>query len=280
MTAPLSGVPNLPDRPAGSEAPAVVAAGLRKRFGPVDAVDGLGLGVPRGAVYGLVGPDGAGKTTTLRLLCGIVGADAGEMRVAGCDVRRDPERVKRRVGYLAQRFALYGDLTVGENIRFFADVYGVPRAAREARTAELLTLTQLAPFTGRLAEYLSGGMRQKLGLVCALIHRPEVLFLDEPTSGVDPPARRDLWRLLHRLNREGLTLVVATPYMDEAVRCHVVGFMQRGRLLAEGPPAALAARLGAGGDRRVEAHLEDAFIALSAGRVAGETPATPGRGGE
>ncbi|HET7768966.1 MAG TPA: ABC transporter ATP-binding protein [Chloroflexota bacterium] len=248
---------------------AVDTRGLQKRFGQLHAVADLALRVPRGAVFGLVGPDGAGKTTTLRLLAGIMSPDGGTAVVAGHEVRRDPEAVKRRVGYLAQRFALYGDLTIAENLRFFADVYGVPAAARREREAELLALTQLTPFTGRLAEHLSGGMRQKLGLACALIHRPQLLLLDEPTSGVDPPARRDLWRLLHRLNRDGLTVLVATPYMDEAARCHQIGLVDRGRVLASGAPPEIAAALGAGGDvRRVEAQLEDAFIALATGAPA------------
>jgi ABC-2 type transport system ATP-binding protein len=228
----------------GASAPlAVQTVSLTKRFGSTAAVDGLTWDVPAGSVCGLVGPDGAGKTTTLRLLAGLLRPDAGEALVAGLDVGRDPERVKPHIGYVPQRFSLGGDLTIAENVAFFADAYGVPRAARDARASELLALTGLGPFTGRLAEHLSGGMRQKLSLICALLHRPRVLLMDEPTTGVDPPSRRDFWQLLHRLNREGLTVVLSTPYMDEAARCHRVAFLDHGRLLAEGRPADLRDRL-------------------------------------
>ena len=222
---------------------AVRTEGLMRRFGPTVAVDGLSWHVPAGSVTGLVGPDGAGKTTTMRLLAGLLRPHGGQLSVAGIDVARDPEGVKPHIGYVPQRFSLCGDLTIGENIAFFADAYGVSRADREARSRELLALTSLAPFTGRLAEHLSGGMRQKLSLICALIHRPRLLLLDEPTTGVDPLSRRDLWQLLHRLNRGGLTIVLSTPYMDEASRCHRVAFMDGGRLLAEGTPGELRDRL-------------------------------------
>jgi ABC-2 type transport system ATP-binding protein len=229
-----------------AEAPATFAvrtAGLTRRFGPTVAVDGLTWDVPAGNVSGLVGPDGAGKTTTLRLLAGLLRPDGGRVVVAGVDVGRDPEAVKPRIGYIPQRFSLPGDLTIAESIAFFADAYGVPRGEREERARELLALTGLSAFTGRLAEHLSGGMRQKLSLICALIHRPPVLLMDEPTTGVDPLSRRDLWRLLHRLNREGLSIVLSTPYMDEAARCHRVAFMDQGRVLAESTPAELRRRL-------------------------------------
>ncbi|MBI3971410.1 MAG: ABC transporter ATP-binding protein [Chloroflexi bacterium] len=223
--------------------PAIATAGLTRRYGETIAVDGLTWTVPAGTICGLVGPDGAGKTTTIRLLCGLIPPDAGAARVAGVDVVRQPERVKPLVGYVAQRFAIYGDLTIAENLRFFADAYGVSAAEREARSRELLALTRLSEFTGRLADHLSGGMRQKLSLACALLHRPAVLFLDEPTTGVDPVSRRDLWALLHRLNGDGLTIAMSTPYMDEASRCHDVAFLSRGRLLAGGTPQALRDRL-------------------------------------
>ncbi len=213
--------------------------GLRKAFGEVVAVDDLNLTVRRGEIVGLVGPDGAGKTTTMRMLCGIMRPDAGEVLVAGRDVARDPESVKPHLGYLSQRFSLYGDLTVAENIAFFADLFEVPRAELRERRAELLRITRMEPFTDRLAEALSGGMRQKLALMCTLVHRPEVLLLDEPTTGVDPLSRRDFWRLLHGLPAEGVTLLISTPYMDEAARCDRVGFMLRGRLAACDTPAAL-----------------------------------------
>lgn len=221
----------------------VQTTNLTRRFGETVAVDALTWEVPSESVCGLVGPDGAGKTTALRLLAGLLPPNAGEARVAGLDVVRDPEQVKPHIGYVPQRFALYGDLTIAENIAFFADAYGVPRVERAARARELLTLTGLSAFTGRLAEHLSGGMRQKLSLICALIHQPGVLLMDEPTTGVDPLSRRDLWQLLHRLNREGLSIVLSTSSMDEAARCHRVAFMDRGRLLAEGAPADLRDRL-------------------------------------
>jgi ABC-2 type transport system ATP-binding protein len=222
---------------------AITTDSLARRFGQTRAVDGLTWDVPAGSVYGLVGPDGAGKTTTLRLLAGLLRPDSGAARVLGVDVARGPEAVKPHIGYVPQRFSLAGDLTIAENLAFFADAYGVPRAEREERSRLLLALSGLAPFTGRLAEHLSGGMRQKLALMCALVHRPRLLLMDEPTTGVDPLSRRDLWQLLHRLNRDGLTVLVSTPYMDEAARCHRVAFMGGGRLLAEGAPADLRARL-------------------------------------
>jgi ABC-2 type transport system ATP-binding protein len=222
--------------------PEVATRGLTRRFGATVAVDDLTWSVSAGSVYGLVGPDGAGKTTTMRLLAGLLSPTSGSVQAAGVDVRRDPEGVKPHIGYVPQRFSLAGDLTIGENIAFFADAYGVPKAERVARSRELLELTGLERFTGRLAEHLSGGMRQKLSLICALIHRPRLLLLDEPTTGVDPLSRRDLWHLLHRLNRDGLTIVLSTPYMDEAARCHRVAFLSGGRLLAEGTPQELRER--------------------------------------
>jgi ABC-2 type transport system ATP-binding protein len=219
---------------------AIAIAGLKKSFGATAAVDGLELRVAPGRIFGLVGPDGAGKTTTLRMLCGALSPDAGSISVAGVDVRQRPDEARRRIGYVAQRFSLYGDLTVGENIRFFADIYGVPYAARADLTAQLLAFSRLEPFQARRADALSGGMKQKLALACALIHRPEVLILDEPTTGVDPVARREFWDLLSvTVTRDGLTVIIATPAMDEADRCHTVGFMRAGRLLASGTPREL-----------------------------------------
>lgn len=215
---------------------AITTTELTKQFGAAVAVDHLTWRVPAGGIVGLVGPDGAGKTTLLRLLCGLLTPDVGTAVVAGHDVGHQPEAVKERVGYLAQHFALYGDLTVAENIAFFARAYGVPASATATRAPELLAFAGLDRHTDRLAAHLSGGMRQKLGLVCALIHQPQVLCLDEPTSGVDPVSRRELWRILHRLAAEGRTVLVSTPYMDEADRCHSVAFLARGRLLATGTP--------------------------------------------
>ncbi len=213
---------------------AVETRGLVKRFGSVEAVRGLDLAVAEGGLFALVGPDGAGKTTTLRLLCGLVPPTSGEAEVLGFDLRREAAEVRNRVGYLSQRFSLYGDLTVDENIEFFAEIHLV-RDYRKRRE-ELLEFTRLAPFRGRLAERLSGGMRQKLALACTLVHAPRLVFLDEPTTGVDPVSRRDFWAILSALLRSGTTIVMATPYMDEAERASAVGLLAGGRLVAAGTP--------------------------------------------
>jgi drug efflux transport system ATP-binding protein len=223
--------------------PAIEAKGLTKRFGPRAAVDGVTFQVPPGEIFGLVGPDGAGKTTTMRLLLGLLPADGGAARVLGHDMLADPEAARPELGYVSQRFSLYGDLTVAENIAFAADLRRVPRSEREARARELLALTELAPFTDRLARNLSGGMRQKLALVCGLIHQPRALFLDEPTTGVDPVSRRDFWQLLYGLPEQGITLLVSTPYIDEAQRCNRLGFMASGRLLAVDTAEGLVSRM-------------------------------------
>jgi ABC-2 type transport system ATP-binding protein len=210
----------------------VQAEVLTKRFGNVAAVDGLSFSVPEGEIFGLVGPDGAGKTTTLRLLAGILAPSSGEARVDGLDVARSPEAVKERIGYMSQRFGLYPDLTVEENVRFYADVYGVSRRDRVEWGERLLGFSGLTPFRKRFAGNLSGGMKQKLGLACALIHTPRVLLLDEPTNGVDPVSRRDFWRILYQLLKEGVTILVSTSYLDEAERCARVALLHRGKLLA------------------------------------------------
>jgi len=215
------------------------SSGLTKRFGNTTAVDGLSLSVAGGEIFGLVGPDGAGKTTAMRLLTGVMSATAGSATVLGVDVTREPEAIRHRIGYVPQSSSLYADLTALENLRFYADLFGVPRVERNRRAQELLALSRLTPFASRLARNLSGGMRQKLALCAALIHRPEVLFLDEPTIGVDPVSRRDFWLLIYQLLQQGLTLVVSTPYLDEAERCHRVGLMDRGRLVACDAPSAL-----------------------------------------
>jgi ABC-2 type transport system ATP-binding protein len=215
---------------------AIHATGLRRAFGKLVAVDALDLAVAEGEIFGLVGPDGAGKTTTMRLLTGILPPTAGTARVAGCDVVRASEQLKERIGYMSQRFGLYPDLTVTENIDFYADIYSVPRRERAARTERLLAFSHLTPFQHRLAGNLSGGMKQKLGLACALIHTPRVLFLDEPTNGVDPVSRRDFWRILYQLVREGVTLFISTAYLDEAERCNRLALLHEGRLLGLGTP--------------------------------------------
>lgn len=205
---------------------------LTRRFGDRVAVDRLNLSVSEGEIFGLVGPDGAGKTTTMRLLTGILPASEGEAWVDGLNVGKEPDAIKDRIGYMSQRFGLYPDLTVQENIDFYADLYDVPRKGREPKLERLLAFSNLTPFKRRRAGNLSGGMKQKLGLACALIHTPRVLFLDEPTNGVDPVSRRDFWRILYQLLREGVTIFVSTAYMDEAERCNRIGLMHEGRLLA------------------------------------------------
>ncbi len=210
---------------------AVMAQGLRKTFDEVVAVDRVDMEVYLGEVFGIVGPDGAGKTTTFRMLVGAIAPTEGDAVVAGFSVRTHPEEVKRRIGYMSQRFSLYGDLTVQENLEFFADIYGVPSSERLPRQRELLEFSRLTPFTRRLAQHLSGGMKQKLALACSLIHTPQILLLDEPTTGVDPVSRRDFWRILYTLVGQGMTLVVSTPYMDEAERCNRIAFMNRGRII-------------------------------------------------
>ena len=224
-------------------APAIEAAGLRRSFGDVVAVDGVDLSVPRGAVLGLLGPDGAGKSTLIRMLATVLRPDAGDARVQGYSVTRQANRVTPRIGYMSQKFALYPDLSVAENIEFFARLRGVAKAERRARSLELLTGIGLADFLGRQAGRLSGGMKQKLFLATTLMHRPDVLLLDEPTTGVDPVSRREFWRILADLNRAGTTVLVATPYMDEAERCTDVIFLDGGRVRHRGTPAEIKALL-------------------------------------
>jgi len=222
---------------AAAGAPALEAAGLVRRFGATVALDGLGFQVGRGELFGLVGPDGAGKTTAIRALAGLVRLDAGEVRVLGGDPASGA--IRERLGLMPQQYSLYRDLTVEENLTFFSRVYVLPRDAFRARAARLLEITRLAPFLDRRADALSGGMYKKLALACALLHQPEVLLLDEPTNGVDPVSRRELWALLHEFVHGGMTVLVSTPYMDEAERCGRVALVHRGRLLLEGEPRAL-----------------------------------------
>ena len=219
--------------------PVIALSAIRKSFGAVVAVDDLSLSVTSGEMFGLIGPDGAGKTTTLRLVCGLIAADAGAVRVFGQDPYRVRTVATRSIGYLSQRFSLYGDLSIDENIEFFARLHGVNDF--QSRRTRLLSLTGLAPFRRRLAGQLSGGMKQKLALACTLVHEPRLLVLDEPTTGVDPVARREFWKLLAEFRAAGLTVVMATPYLDEAERCSRVALLGDGRLLALDEPAALQA---------------------------------------
>ncbi len=218
---------------------AVDVRGLGRSFASLDAVRDLSFDVAPGEIFGIVGPDGAGKTTTIRMLAGVLPPTTGTAAVLGVDVATDPERVKAKIAYMAQRFGLYEDLTVAENIAFYADLYRVPAADRPERLDRLYAFAGLGPFRQRLVGQLSGGMKQKASLCCALIHRPELLLLDEPTFGVDPISRRELWIILHEMAAEGMTIVLTTSYLDEAERCDRVALIDHGQRLALGEPAAL-----------------------------------------
>ena len=203
---------------------------LKKSYGSVLAVDGVNYHVNRGEMFGLVGPDGAGKTTTMRMLVGLLKPDSGSAEVLGYDLLSQIKLIKNEIGYLSQKFSLYGDLTVDENVEFFADIHGVKHF--ENRRDELLEFTRLTPFRDRLADKLSGGMKQKLALACTLIHKPKIIFLDEPTTGVDPVSRRDFWKILSNLLKEGITIFMSTPYLDEAERCNRVALMDKGKIIS------------------------------------------------
>lgn len=235
--------------------PAIDARGLRKVFGPIVAVEGLTLSVRRGEVFGLLGPNGSGKTTTIRMLCGLLAPTAGTATVAGCDVVREGEEVRRRIGYMSQKFGLYDDLTVVENVRFYGTIYGLQGSAREARIAALVEELDLADRVHQFAGTLSGGWKQRLALACATAHEPPVLFLDEPTAGVDPASRRRFWEIIHEYARRGTTVLVTTHYMDEAARCDRLAFMSRGHLIALGTPQQVTQQFGM-------ASVEDVFIEL------------------
>ena len=218
---------------------AIKTDNLTRRFDELTAVDGLTLSIATGELFGLVGSDGAGKTTTMRMLAGIMDPSDGNAWVLGRHSVRDSEAIKDDIGYMSQRFGFYPDLTVMENILFYADIYGLPRRGRAEKIDRLLAFSNLTPFRKRQAGNLSGGMKQKLGLACALVHTPKVLFLDEPTNGVDPVSRRDFWRILYQLLKEGVTIFVTTAYLDEADRCNRVGLIHKGKLLACETPANL-----------------------------------------
>lgn len=234
---------------------AVETRQLTRRFGEVVAVRDLTLGIAVGEVFGLLGPNGSGKTTTIRMLCGLLAPSGGSATVAGIDIAQSPDRVKERIGYMSQRFGLYEDLTVAENLDFYGGIYGLRDAGRRERIAEVVAFLGLDRRLSQLAGTLSGGWKQRLALACALMHRPSLLFLDEPTAGVDPAARRAFWRTIHRIAAEGTTVLVTTHYMDEAEQCGRLAMMSQGRLIALGTPAEVAAQVGG-------TSLEDAFVKL------------------
>jgi ABC-2 type transport system ATP-binding protein len=234
---------------------AVVADGLRKTFGDVVAVEGLTMTIHRGEVFGFLGPNGSGKTTTIRMLCGLMAPTGGSATVVGYDVRTDAERIRRRIGYMSQRYGLYDDLTVRENIRFYASIYGLHGAARTGRIGELVEELGLGQRIDQLAGTLSGGWKQRLALACATAHRPAMLFLDEPTAGVDPASRRLFWQKIYALAEQGTTVLVTTHYMDEAERCQRLAFLSRGKLIAAGTVAEVLAHFH-------QPTIEDVFIEL------------------
>jgi ABC-2 type transport system ATP-binding protein len=234
---------------------AIHTTGLRKVFGQLVAVEGLDLTVGRGEVFGLLGPNGSGKTTTIRMLTGLLAPTSGTASVDGVDVTEAPELVRRRIGYMSQRFGLYDDLTVGENLRFYASVYGLRGAQRTARLEELITELGFTERVRQMAGTLSGGWKQRLALACATAHRPRVLFLDEPTAGVDPAARRQFWELIYGFARQGITILVTTHYMDEAERCARLAFLSRGHLIAVGTSEEVRRQFG-------QPTIEDVFIEL------------------
>jgi ABC-2 type transport system ATP-binding protein len=245
MTKPVISSPAFPPtlRCTSSVEISIDISNVTRRFGTTVAVNGLSLQVGRGEIFALVGPDGAGKTTLMRLICGALAIDAGSLSVDGVDVVRSTAAVQSVIGYMPQRFSLYPDLSVMENLRFYGDIFGVPKEQFAERAKAFLTDFSLTPFVSRLAEELSGGMKQKLALACALIHSPMTILLDEPTAGVDPISRREFWRILYGINARGTTIFVSTPYMDEAERAHRVAFITQGWILSCGTPDELKREL-------------------------------------
>lgn len=252
-----------------SSAVAIVADHLTKRYGDQTAVDDLSFAIPRGSIFGFLGPNGSGKSTTIKMLCGLVQANSGSGSVAGHDVERDGDAVRRSIGYMSQQFSLYSELTVDENLEFYGRAYGLPPQRREQRKRDVFELTGIGQFSERLAGQLSGGWKQRLALASALLHEPQVLFLDEPTAGIDPVARRELWDLLFQLAEKGVTLFVTTHYMDEAERCSSVGYIYNGELIAIGTLEELRKLPGVQlpGTVRYAVHTEDVMPAFSAARA-------------
>jgi ABC-2 type transport system ATP-binding protein len=253
----------MPRSPWSKMQPIIQTHDLTRRFGELTAVDHLSLTIAAGEIFGLVGPDGAGKTTTLRMLCGLVNPTEGSAIIAGHDVVRETQSVKDQIGYMAQKFGLYLDLSVQENMDFYADLFGIVGAERAELTARLLRMTRMDPFRDRQAGRLSGGMKQKLALMCTLLHKPKILFLDEPTNGVDPVSRRDFWAILYQLLKEGITILMATAYLDEAERCNRVGLMHRGKLIRCDTPETL--KKAASADTMEEVFIQGVRSAESGG---------------
>ncbi|MCB9520621.1 MAG: ABC transporter ATP-binding protein [Myxococcales bacterium] len=243
---------------------AIVMRDVTRRFGAFTAVDGVSLTVRRGSIFGMLGPNGSGKTTAVRMICGLLAADAGEIWLDGVDVRRDPAAIRTRFGYMSQKFSLYTDLTVRENLRFYGRIYGIHGRRLDERVDSLVAMLGLGPYLDRRSGALSGGWKQRLALAAALIHEPSVLFLDEPTAGIDPVARRDLWGLLFDLSRDGVTIFVTTHYMDEAERCSEVAYLYLSKLLAVGTPSSLKAlpEVTGPGEQWVELHCSSPAAAL------------------
>ena len=236
---------------------AVETRHLTRRFGSIVAVRDLNLTIAKGEVFGLLGPNGSGKTTTIRMLCGLLAPSEGTAIVAGVDIREAPDRIKELIGYMSQRFGLYEDLTVAENMDFYAGIYGLEGPGKRGRIADVVSFLGLDRRLNQLAGTLSGGWKQRLGLACAMMHQPQVLFLDEPTAGVDPAARRNFWKTIHMLAEQGTTIIITTHYMDEAERCTRVALLSQGHLIALGHPSEVATQVGEGAKT-----LEDAFVIL------------------